>query len=176
MESMSWNLRVRRLHYWVSIVFALPGLVLIGSGILLQTKKHWSWVQPAEARGTGTEPAISLDELMQRLVARPELGVGGWDDVRRIDLRPGRGVAKVWLESGNEVQVDLGTGAILRSAYRRSDLIESIHDGSYFGGDWTKLGLFFPAGLLLLFLWLSGLWMFYLPLSVKRRRRRQARS
>ena len=33
---------------------------------------------------------------------------------------------------------------------RRSDLIESIHDGSYFGGDWTKLGLFLPAGIVLL--------------------------
>jgi hypothetical protein len=56
--------------------------------------------------------------------------------------------------------VDLGTGRVLQHAYRRSDLIESIHDGSFFGGNWTKLGLFLPAGLMLLFLWISGLFLF----------------
>jgi hypothetical protein len=37
-----------------------------------------------------------------------------------------------------------------------------------FAGDWTKLGLFLPAGLVLLLLWLSGL-MFVVPLPAKRR-------
>ena len=59
---------------------------------------------------------------------------------------------------------------MLQTAYRRSDLIESIHDGSFFAGDWTKLGLFLPSGIALLLLWLTGLWMFWLPISVKRRR------
>ncbi len=74
------------------------------------------------------------------------MNVDGWDDVNRLDVRPGRGVVKVWLHNGYEVQVDLGTGAVLQTAYRRSDLIESIHDGSFFAGDWTKLGLFLPDG------------------------------
>ena len=68
------------------------------------------------------------------------------------------------------MQVDLGTGQVLQTAYRRSDLIESIHDGSFFAGDWTKLGLFLPAGLVLLFLWISGLWMWWVPFIAKRRR------
>ena len=45
-----------------------------------------------------------------------------------------------------------------------------IHDGSFFGGDWTKLGLFLPSGLVLLLLWLSGLWMWWVPFIAKRRR------
>ena len=56
-----------------------------------------------------------------------------------------------------------------------SDLIESIHDGSFFGGDWTKLGLFIPAGLVLFVLWLSGLWMWWVPFAAKRRRTSAAR-
>ena len=170
---MKPNVLVRKLHYWVSIGIALPALVLIGSGLLLQTKKHWSWVQPAEQRGSGTSPQITLDDLMLRLVSEPALGVAGWEDVNRIDLRPGRGMAKVLLHSGSEIQIDLGTGRILQHAYRRSGLIESIHDGSFFGGDWTKLGLFLPTGLLLLFLWGSGLFLFWIPLAAKRRRARQ---
>ena len=74
--------------------------------------------------------------------------------------------------NGYEVQVDLGTGHVLQTAYRRSDLIESIHDGSFFGGDWTKLGLFLPAGLTLLLLWLGGLWMFWVPFGAKWKRAR----
>jgi len=160
---------IRKLHYWVSIGIALPALLLIGSGLLLQTKKHWSWVQPPEQRGSGAAPRITLDALLDVLVAAPELGVTGWEDINRVDLRPGRGVAKVWLHSGWEVQVDLGDGRILQNAYRRSDTIESIHDGSYFAGEWTKLGLFLPTGVLLLFLWVSGVILFFLPLLARRR-------
>jgi hypothetical protein len=100
------------------------------------------------------------------------MGVSNWDDVNRIDVRPDRGLAKVWLQNGYEVQVDLGTGDVLQTAYRRSDLIETIHDGSFFVGDWTKLGLFFPAGLTLLLLWLGGMWMWWVPYGAKRRIRR----
>ncbi|MGH7857526.1 MAG: PepSY domain-containing protein, partial [Candidatus Binatia bacterium] len=111
----------RRVHYWISAFVALPLLVIVSSGILLHLKKQWSWVQPPEQRGTGTAPAIALDEILAAARGVPGLEVNGWEDVNRIDLRPSRGLVKVWLESGWEVQVDLGTGRVLQSAYRRSD-------------------------------------------------------
>jgi uncharacterized iron-regulated membrane protein len=160
----------RRIHYWIGFGAALPLLVIIGSGLLLQTKKHWSWIQPPEQRGTGTSPAIDFDEILAALASVSEMGVQSWDDVKRLDVRPSRGVVKAWLENGYEVQVDLGTGDVLQTAYRRSDLIESIHDGSFFGGDWVKLGLFLPAGIILFLLWLSGMWLWWLPFAAKRRR------
>jgi uncharacterized iron-regulated membrane protein len=165
------NVLNRKVHYWASFIVAVPVLVIIASGLLLQLKKHWSWVQPAELRGTGSTPAIDLPGILASVMQVRELNVRGWDDVNRLDVRPGRGVVKVWLNSGWEVQVDLGTGRVLQTAYRRSDLIESIHDGSFFGDNWTKLGLFLPAGLTLFLLWLSGLWMWWVPFSAKRRRR-----
>lgn len=170
---MRFNLLNRRLHYWTAIATALPLLVIIASGLLLQAKKHWSWVQPAERRGVGTVPAVGLEDVLAAARTVPHLGVRTWNDVNRIDLRPGRGVAKVWLRNGWEVQVCLGTGAVLQTAYRRSDLVESIHDGSFFGGDLVKLGLFLPAGLALLLLWLSGLWMFGVTWLGRRRVRRR---
>ncbi len=169
---MRFNVLNRKVHYWIGAVVAVPVLVILCSGLLLQAKKHWSWVQPKEIRGTGTSPVIGLDGILASVQGVAELGVQGWDDVNRMDLRPGKGVAKVWLHSGYEVQVDLGTGDVLQTAYRRSDLIESIHDGSFFGGDWSKLGIFLPSGVALLLLWLTGLWMFWLPFSVRRRRKR----
>jgi len=148
----------------------LPLLVMITSGLLLQSKKHWTWVQPAELRGTGSSPLLDLEGILTAVKQLRDHQVQSWDDVNRLDVRPGRGVVKVWLNNGWEVQVDLGTGRVLQSAYRRSDLIEAIHDGSIFGGDWTKLGLFLPAGVVVLLLWLSGMWMWWVTFAGKRRR------
>lgn len=171
---MHWHKLNRKVHYWATIFIALPVLVIIGSGIVLQLKKHWDWVQPEEKRGTGTMPAIDLEGLLLAVQRHPGMNVSGWDDVNRIDVRPGRGIAKVWLKSGWEVQVDLGTGKVLQNAYRRSDLIESLHDGSFFGGEYTKLGLFLPAGIGLFLMWVTGLWLFVMPLI--RRGRKKAPS
>ena len=168
---MHFNVLNRKVHYWGSFIIALPVLIIIASGILLQMKKQWDWVQPPEIRGTGKVPAIGFGEIMTTLQATPSLGVAGWDDVARIDVRADRGLAKVTLTSGWEAQIDLGTGRLLQTAYRRSDLIETIHDGSFFAGDWTKLGLFLPAGISLLLLWLTGMWMWWVPFRAKQRRK-----
>lgn len=170
---MSFNVLNRQVHYWISFGAALPMIVMIGSGLFLQSKKHWHWVQPTEQRGSGTSPVIDLDGILAALRTAPDMNVRSWDDVNRLDVRPGRGVVKAWLMNGYEVQVDLGSGRVLQTAYRRSDLIESIHDGSFFAGDWTKLGLFLPAGIVVLTLWLSGLWMWWVPFAAKRAKKRK---
>lgn len=168
---MTFNVLNRKIHYWTSAIVALPLGVMIGSGLLLQGKKQWTWVQPAEIRGTGDTPAIDLEGILAAVRTAPGMDVGGWADISRIDLRVDRGLAKATLVNGYEVQVDLGTGRVLQTAYRRSDFIESIHDGSFFGGDWVKLGLFLPTGIALALLWLGGLWMWWVPFAARRRRR-----
>ena len=166
MRWIQWN---RKMHYWVSIFLVVPIVVILSTGLLLQLKKYWSWVQPHEQKGTGTTPNLDLDGILTSVKQVKELGVTSWDDVNRMDVRPSRGLVKVWLKNGWEVQVDLGTGRVLQSAYRRSDLLESIHDGSFFAGNWSKFGIFFTSGLALLFLVISGIWMFWQPFAAKRR-------
>lgn len=172
---MAFNVANRKVHHWASFIVAVPLLIMIVSGLFLQMKKQSAWVQPPERRGTGTTPAIGFESILAGVQTVPGLDVRGWEDLNRLDVRPGKGVVKVWLNSGHEVQVDLGTGRVLQTAYRRSDLIESIHDGSYFAGDWTKLGLFLPAGLTMLLLWVSGMWMVWVPFIARRRRSEKRR-
>ena len=169
---MHFNVLNRKVHYWASFIVAVPLLIIIVTGVLLQSKKHWTWVQPAEQRGASSTPSVRLDQILDAVRRVPGMGVEGWDDVNRMDLRPGRGVVKVWLHNGYEVQVDLTTADVLQVAYRRSELIEAIHDGSFFGGDWVKMGLFLPAGLTLLLLWLGGMWMWWVPFRARRQRAR----
>ena len=110
----------RRVHYWASFVVALPLLVMIASGLLLQSKKHWTWVQPAELRGTGSSPVLDFEGVLTAVKQVRAHQVQSWDDVNRLDVRPGRGVV-------------------------------------------------------LLLLWLSGLWMWWMPFAAKRRRAAAAR-
>lgn len=173
---MKYNILNRKIHYWATAAIAVPILVIIGSGLLLQIKKHSEWVQPPEQAGTGTHPVIGFESILSSVSSIESLGVDGWEDIDRMDVRPGRGIVKVWLHSGWEAQVDLGTGRVVQTAYRRSDIIESIHDGSFFGGDLVKLGVFLPAAITLFAMWVTGLWMFLLPFAMRRKRRRAASS
>lgn len=168
---MHFNVLNRKIHYWAAAIVALPVVVIIATGTLLQLKKHWTWVQPAEQRGSVIAPVVELSTILAALQREPSLGVRSWNDVKRLDVRPDRGVVKAWLKSDWEAQVDLGSGEILQIAYRRSDWIESIHDGSIFG-DVVKLGLFFPTAVGLLLLWAGGMWMWVYPLLAKKRVRR----
>lgn len=162
----------RKAHYWLSIVLAAPILVILVSGLLLQVKKHSAWVQPTEQRGLGREPAVSFAEILEICKAVPEAQVAGWGDVHRIDVRPERGLVKVSAKNHWEIQIDSHTGEVLQVAYRRSDILESIHDGSWFHSR-AKLGLFLPSGIVLLLLWVTGIYLFFLPILRKRRKRAQ---
>ncbi len=143
---MSGNVLNRKLHYWGSAIVAIPILAIIVTGLLLQMKKHWTWVQPVEHRGSVKAPTIELSDILKAIREHkdPSVSVAGWDDIKRLDVRPDRGVAKATLHNDYEVQVDLGTGRVMQVAYRRSDLIETIHDGSILG-DWVKLGIVLPS-------------------------------
>ena len=165
---MRLNVLNRKVHYWASAIFALPLIIVAVTGSLLQVRKQWAWVQPPEQRGSVKAPAIELSHILESLKRETSLGVEGWHHVNRLDVRPDKGIVKAWLKSNWEAQIDLGNGQIKQIAYRRSDWIESIHDGSIFG-DGVKLGIFFPAAIGLILLWLGGMWMFFWPFINRRR-------
>lgn len=159
-----WN---RRLHRWGAVFVALPFLLVICSGLLLQVKKQVPWVQPTEHRVRGAVPSLALPDVLARVQAIPEANIRSWDDVDRIDVRPSKGILKVIGTSRHEVQMDLATGAVLQVAYRRSDLIEQLHDGSFFH-DRVKLFVFLPVGIVVLSLWVTGIYLWLLPIRARR--------
>jgi uncharacterized iron-regulated membrane protein len=162
-----WN---RNLHRWIALGVALPFLVVITTGILLQLKKQLGWVQPPEQSTAARTPTVSFDQLLAAARGVPAAGVADWGDVDRIDVRPAKGVVKLTSMSRWELQIDIATGEVLQSAYRRSDLIESLHDGSWFHSK-VKLWIFLPAAFGVLALWITGIYLFVLPFVARRRRR-----
>ena len=160
----------RKLHRVGAILVLLPALVLFPTGVLLQLKKEVAWIQPPTQEGSAPGLEVTWDEILEALRSVESAGVTSWDDVDRLDVRPGKGMVKVRCANRWEVQVDSHTGAVLQSSYRRSDLIESLHDGSWFH-DRAKLLIWLPTGLILCGLWITGLYLWVLPYLVRRKRK-----
>lgn len=159
----------RLLHRWGSVVIAAPLLLVILSGLLLLLKKEIHWIQPATQQATPFELELGLDEVLELCRSVPEANITDWSDVDRIDYRPALGLYKVHAHKRWEIQIDAGSGEILQTAERRSDWIESLHDGSFFHEN-AKLLVFLPSALVLLLLWFTGLYLFALPYLARRRR------
>jgi uncharacterized iron-regulated membrane protein len=159
-----WN---RKLHRWGSISVAIPFLIVIATGLLLQVKKQVAWVQPVEQKGTPGAPTVSLDALLAAARSVPEAGIRDWSDVDRMDVRPSKGLVKVIGNSRWEVQVDAASGKVLQTAFRRSDWLETLHDGSWFH-PLAKLWLFLPSGVIVFGLWVTGIYLFLLPIRSRR--------
>jgi uncharacterized iron-regulated membrane protein len=168
--SMKLRILTRKVHYWSSIVIVAPLLVIITTGLLLQLKKNLSWVQPPEQRGSADAPSLSLSETLAICQGIPGAGIRDWSDIPRLEVRPARGLIKVVSATGIEIQLDAATGDILQVAQRRSDLIEALHDGSWFHPH-AKLWVFLPSALVLLGLLLTGIYLFILPFWARRRGR-----
>jgi len=163
-------------HKWTGIVLAVIFLMTAATGFMLLIKKRSDWIQPATQQGAPGEVAsfITIEQAMRSVMAEGHPDFTGVDAIDRIDIRPDKRVYKVRSEHNHsEIQVCAVTGDVLNVSWRPSDLLESIHDGSYFGSfvhQWVM-----PAvTIALVFLVFSGIWLWIEPI-VRRRRRRRAR-
>lgn len=167
-----WNKWNRVIHYWGALACALPLLVVTVSGILLLLKKESHWIQPATQKGAESVPTVEFSQILEVVKSVPEAEVESWDDVKLLDVRPSKGIIKVRAENRWEVQLDSVSCEVLQVAFRRSDLIEELHDGSFFH-DKVKLAIFLPSAIILLVLWVTGMYLFISKQWLKMKRKSQ---
>lgn len=173
--AIKWNRVNRKVHYWGAIICALPILVVLISGILLLVKKEFDWIQPSTIKTSARYSELSFDQILQAARKVEQANITRWDDIKRLDIRPSRGVIKVQGHNQWEIQLNYSNAEVLHVAYRRSDFIETLHDGSFFH-DNAKLGLFLPASIILLILWVTGIYLFLLPYMAKKKARNAIKS
>lgn len=168
---MSAQRTLRKIHYWLSPFLLISVFVISVTGALLAVKKDFASLQPKVIEGTtkglSDRPISSLLTSVQSV---PGHGDDDWKAIDRIDIRPKDGMAKVIMKSRTEIQVDLVTGKATETGYRTSDLLETIHDFSFMG-DWAKYVFSFGSGIALIFMGATGVYLFVLPMWVKRRKR-----
>lgn len=153
---------MRKWHRWVSIFITLPFLVIVSTGIILATRGYNTWMQP-EYKAPSSELKISFPALLAAVKTVPEAGMQSWSDISQIDARPKTGQIRVRAKKDHwEVQVDGLSGTVTGFGQRRVSWFVSLHEGALFG-DNVRYGVFFPSAIGMLFLTISGIWIFFQP-------------
>ncbi len=167
----------RTTHKWTGIILSIVFVYMSMTGFLLLIKKKSDWIQPSTQRGAEGEAGdfITLQRLFDVLWTQNHPDFASVKDIERVDFRPGKRVFKIHSEHHHaEIQVCAVTGKVLSVSWRLSDLLENIHDGSFFAAwfhNWIMPGV--SAGLP--FLVLSGWWIWLDPKVRKRRNKRRKR-
>lgn len=165
---MKLSKKIRQIHYWISPFIIIPVILIFTTGVLLQLKKQSNWIQPSIEKVSTNKPTMLMSYL-EAAKSVPEAEIESWDDINRIDIRPDKGIAKIRSKNHWEIQIDSQTAEVFSVNYRRSDIIESVHDGSFFT-DYVKFGWFLPTGILLIVVSISGIYMFLLPFVLRDKR------
>jgi len=170
---LNWKKTNTKIHYWGSAVIIIPLLIVLGSGLLLQVKKEFTWIQPKTVKTKYRALTLSFDKILAVAKTVEEAKIKSWKDVKLLDVRPGKGITKVRAKNNWEIQIHNETAKVLAVNFRRSDIIESIHDGSWFH-DAAKLWIFLPAALILLLMSLTGFYLFIkmLPSKLKNKKKK----
>lgn len=157
-------LNSKKFHNWVAWLILLPFGVMLISGVLLQHRERFEWIQPPTVSGSapGSPPKLGPNEILLMLQKDPQYASLDWLDVQQLIFRPSKGSCTVRLKGNREVQVDAESGKILASGVRNVSFLTDLHEGQWFSAG-VKNFVFKPAGLLLLILWASGLVLMLFP-------------
>ncbi len=163
-------------HKWIGIALALIFTCSAVTGFLLIIKKKVDWIQPTtqtDAEGP-IGNFITMGELYEVVLSLDHEDFQSPTDIDRVDFRPDKRVYKILSKHHHaEIQVGAVTGEVLSVSQRPSDLLEDIHDGSFFG-KWIHDWIMPVAAIGMLFMVFSGLWLWIDPI-VRRRQRKQRR-
>ena len=145
-------MNIRNIHRKLSLYLFIPIGVILLSGIILQLRNQFEWIQPALIQGeAGTESLLGPNEIIQQLKISKT-------DVDQIIYKPAKNNVSLRLKSGEEIQLDPESGKVLKRAIRRTNLLIDIHQGSIIG-PLGQYGVYILSGFGLILLYLSGIYL-----------------
>ena len=155
-------------HYWGALLVAIPWLIVVTAGLVLQLRHEIPGVMPEYKQGVSTVPSLEYRRVLEIAKTIPELRVEGWSDIWRVYTVPGKGIMEIRTKIGYGAQLDAANGKILDVYARGSEFWEDLHEGilgrhqlngvKVFGDSKIDLSqwVFLPVAILALFLWFSG--------------------
>ena len=169
----------RKVHKWIGSFLFVFFFIISVTGLLLGWKKHSGGIiLPKTESGISNDLKtwLSYDSLNTLAIQtlRDSLPGDLSPVLDRIDARPERGIVKfVFKNHYTEIQLDATTGKSLSVNKRTSDIIEQIHDGSILDFAFStengqiKLGYTTITGLSLLFLTITGFFLWLNPIRIR---------
>jgi uncharacterized iron-regulated membrane protein len=145
---MKW----RKWHAYLGLIAFLPLFATAVTGVMLQLRSRFEWIQPKPVPVTleAGRAFIPVEEILQRY---PH------GEIEAFMYRPGKSGYVLRLKNGDEVQIHPQTGVTSKTAARISTTLIRIHEGSWMG-QMGSLFIHFTAGLILVFLLISGVMIF----------------
>lgn len=171
----------RKWHLWGSIVALFAIVIFYATGYFMQIRRDVPVIQPkslAAKTETGKKIKykhnITHEDVLKAVMAVPEMGVKGWEDIYQLDWRPKKSMIKVKANNLMEAQVNSVTGEVEQVMKRNYDWISRLHAGEmvwsnqHFNEDSTvNLHTYFLiATLIFIFLQLSGFYLWIKKLKV----------
>lgn len=158
-------------HRLTGLILAIIVIISALTGILLALKKDIDTLQPPTQKGVSKDLSTwkSIAELSEiaTLEFHKTHPAETENKIDKIDVRPSKGIAKVLFKKGYwEVQIDGSSGEVLSIKRRHSDWIEQLHDGSIIS-DGFKLVSMNTLGFGLLFMTITGIWLWYGPRRIR---------
>lgn len=172
----------RLIHRKIAIFLFVFFFIIALTGLLLGWKKNVGLLAPTQ-KGASADPAgwMKMDSLatLAKNYLLDSVDKGLSTELDRIDIRPGKGIAKfIYLKHYWGLQLDCTTGELLSIEKRSSDFIEDLHDGSIldniFGtsDEDIKLGYTTVMGICLIMLTVTGFWLWYGPKRLRKSRQK----
>ncbi|MCA6079080.1 PepSY-associated TM helix domain-containing protein [Fulvivirga sedimenti] len=170
----------RKVHRWTGAALFILFFLISISGLLLGWKKNsGGYILADTEKGSSTDLSkwVSFDSLETQAVfyLHQEVDSTLSGEIDRFDVRPDKGTVKIRFKDHYwGVQLDGATGKLLTVERRRSDFIESLHDGSVIDnleiipGGYFKLFYTSLTGLALLTFTVTGFWLWYGPKRMRR--------
>jgi uncharacterized iron-regulated membrane protein len=169
----------RKIHKWIGSFLFVFFFIISVTGLLLGWKKHSGGIiLPKTENGISNDLKtwLSYDSLNTLAIQtlRDSLPGDLSSVLDRIDARPEKGIVKfVFKDHYTEIQLDASTGKTFSVNKRTSDIIEQIHDGSILDFAFStrngqvKLGYTTLTGLSLLFLTITGFFLWLNPIRIR---------
>jgi uncharacterized iron-regulated membrane protein len=162
------------LHRWLGVTVGLVLMLSSITGLLLLVKKDYDWIQPPtmECESGTAEQLQPMAKVFEAVFALGLPQFRDEADILKVDFRPSKRLHKVVSRHDDyEVQVCAISLRTSKPSVRRSDWLERLHDGSWFG-DLAHDRVMPVVALILLFLASSGYVMWLFPKWKKWRKQR----
>lgn len=171
---------VRKIHRTTGAFLFILFFIVSITGLMLGWKKNSNgYILPKSEIGVSKNLSdwLPIDTLQTIAFKAMQDSVDQNIDLEifKIDVRPQKGMVKfIFKNHYSGVQLDGSTGKILTMTKRRSDLVENIHDGSALDrifktdGEIIKLIYTTITGLALLTFTITGFWLWYGPIRMRR--------
>ena len=156
----------RKYHYYLSCYAALPALVVLVSGVLLLCRHYSSTIQPKKPHGLSGVLSLNYNDI-ERIVSK------NFSDqkINKIVMRPKNGLVEVFMGGLLYAQLDGNSGDVIYSGNRYTSLLIQIHEGVFFSSI-VRDFVFFPTGIILVLLWITGMQMVCVRWYVKIKKRK----